>query len=273
MKKITQVSMLFIALFFMNVTLNAQSGDYEYLFNTDGDAEGITIRSGGPIEVAGGVLTYTHGGTGINLPIGNLIDKTNFPYIAVQMEQLNGRLEFFLRTDDGVGGWYNETDVEADERVDLWEYDETLNSQGVYFWNVNYEFWDKPAEALTDGGTLDLVIMRLSDGTPNNTKINWIKTFASIEAIDAYAAANPFPTLGVNDVAQSQTRIISGVNKIDINKIELNAKVQVFDLLGKSLFSSVAKSDRLSIDINTTGVYIVKIVGASSVITKKVLVN
>lgn len=270
--KITQLSMLLIALFFMNVCLNAQSGNYEYLFETNGDSEGITARGGGSITVSGGVLTYTHGGTGIDLPTGNLVDKTNFPYIAVQVDELDGRLELFIRTNDGVGGWYNETNVEADGRIDYWEYDETLNGQGVYYWNLNYTHWDGDDESLTDGGTIDLAIIRLSDGV--STSLNWIKTFASVQDIANYAAANPFPSLSTSDILNTPKALVFSANKeIKIQNCEINAEVGVYNLLGKQLYYSVAKSDELSVKINQTGVYIVKIKTHNGVLTKKTIVE
>ncbi|MDO7173763.1 T9SS type A sorting domain-containing protein [Mariniflexile sp. AS56] len=270
MKKITQVSMLFIALFFITTNVKAQSGDFEFLFETAGDTEGFTSFSGGAFSVAGGSLTFTYGastaGFELNPPSSAInLDGTNFPYLAIQLSNTPfARTMFYLKT-NGTGAWY-------DNKTTRGEVDSALNSQHIYFFDMSGAHFT--TTALTNGA-IERIIFGLDNtgDTSGTTSVNvgWIKTFASVQAIKDYAAAHP---LSVNDIAnKSQTKIITGDNKIDIVKCELNAKVQVFSLLGQEVHSSVAKSTQLSIPFFSKGVYVVKIAGETSVLTKKIILN
>ncbi|CAH8283512.1 putative secreted protein (Por secretion system target) [Mariniflexile fucanivorans] len=277
MKKITQVSMLFVALFFMNVNLNAQSADFEFLFDTDGDTEGFiggTVAQGAlKFDYGSNVKRFDYAPTTGTSPLR--LDKTNFPYLAMQLSAVPNTRHYVFIDVDGIGqGWY------LDKGNPITDPD--LIAQNIIFYDMAGENFDldnnnaTPLVGLDDSGAkvIDRLLFNFYDDSGvTSVYVGWIKTFASVQAIKDYAAANPF-TLGVNDVAnKSLTKVISGENKIDIVKCELNAKVQVFDLLGKQVHSSVAKSTNLSIPFFNKGIYVVKISGEASVLTKKIILN
>lgn len=260
--KITQLSILLIALFFMNA--NAQSGDFEFLFNTDADLEGWTSWNGGALAVSGGVLTYTYSGsnTGMELnPPATAIDinETANPYIAIKLSSEPERMNFFCNI-----GWYKETTIGG---VSNYVVDAELNAANVFYFDF-FSQYDSPLKDLPDGA-VTRIIYRLQHATAASVDIEWIKTFASREAIAAYAGV----TLSADEFSKSQISILSGDNKIKVNRCELNSKIQVFDLLGKRVKSLITKSNEVDINLNTEGVYIVKVEDTSgSVFTKKAIV-
>ncbi|WP_159017822.1 T9SS type A sorting domain-containing protein [Algibacter sp. L3A6] len=271
MKKTTQLPMLLIALFFMNAGLNAQSGDYEYLFNTDGDAEGfVGFNNANPLEVSGGVMTYTYedatDGFQMEMPTPTTyLDKNNYPYMAIKLSHTPAsRVLMYLKT-AGTGAWYK-------NKIAYGEADTDLNNDHIFFFDISGDNFT--TSALNDGAIERIILALdntgdLTDPIRTTVDVEWIKTFVSIQAIKNYVEP-----LSNRDVAnRSLTKIISGENKIDIVKCELNAKVQIFDLLGKQLHSSVAQFSNVSIPFYNQGVYIVKITGEASVFAKKILLK
>lgn len=277
MRKITQVSMLLIALFFMNTELSAQTdGDFEFLFDstaTDGtELEGWTnFGKNGAISVANGNLTYTYGdatagfevyppSTPINL------NKTNFPYLAIQLSHTPAARVLLHFKTGTIAAWY-------DSKTTNGEVDATLNGAHVFLFDLSGDHFTTTG---IEDGEIGRIIFALDNSGDAEAKtsvdIAWIKTFASVQAIKDYAAANPVLST-TNITNESQTQIISGTNNINIKGCELNANVQVFNVFGQSVYATIANSDELSINIATTGIYIVKVSGENGTITKKTLVK
>jgi hypothetical protein len=264
-KKITQLSMLFTALFFMNLNLTAQSGDFEFLFDTDGDAEGFASWGGG-VNVANGVLTLTYdsgesnNGIQANPPTATqYLNKATHPIMAIKLSAAPSRMDAFVNL-----GWWKETTTKSSV------VDADFNDEFIYYWNFT-DGWDKSTKEFADGNVkLDRIILKiLGNGLADETvDISWIKSFATVTDLATYAGV----TLGVNDAESvSKTKVLSGKNKIEVKNCELNASVEVFDITGRLVRTTNAASSNLSFSLDVKGIYIVKISGEKSVITEKVL--
>lgn len=268
---IKQISILLIALFFINTNLEAQSGNFEFLFETLGDEEGFT----GATVITAGNLTFSYDGstastkrfdfiapTSAPLSIVSL-KKADFPYLAIKLSNLpSARQYMFLETTSSAGikngKWYQNKSNPVVESV-------FSDNNILYYHIAGANFTTTELE----DGYIDRLLFNYANDTAGTVDIDWIKTFASVTAIADYAGL----TLGLNDVLKTETKFITRKNKIDIRGCDINAKVEVFSLLGQRVFSGVSKSNEASVDIGSSGIYIVKIAGESGVLTKKVLVN
>lgn len=260
---ITQYTILLVALFFINFNLTAQTGDFEFLFETDGDLEGFqSFGTGGTSTVASGRLTFTYGsstsGIELNPPSTNIyIDKNNYKYLAIKLSGTPS-LRRYMYCKTSAGGWYgNKANPPADVELD---------AANIFYYDISGDNF--PTSALPDG-LITRIIFNFEDATESSIDIDWIKTFESREAIIAYAGL----TLGLDDIDNKfKTKIISSNNKIDIKNCELNAKIEVFNLAGVLVNTTIAVSSDFSIPIYYKGVYIVKISVESLVDSTKVIV-
>ncbi|WP_430933830.1 DUF6383 domain-containing protein [Saccharicrinis sp. 156] len=255
-------TILLFAFCLATFNLSAQSGDFEFLFDTDEDKEGWVTFNGGAISVASGSLTYTYGistdGFQLNPPSEDIyVEKANYPYLAMQLSHQPAIRTYMYCKVNGVGAWYGNKVNAIDDAV--------VNAANVFYYDLSGDNF--PDVALADG-KIDRLIFNLEDGTHTTVDVDWIKTFASVEAIKTYANIQS-TDLG-DDVNQQQTKVISGRNKIYIQQCELNAKVEVFDISGRFVHSSVATTNELSI-ASDKGIFIVKVSGDST-ITQKVVV-
>jgi hypothetical protein len=268
--KITKSAILLIAIFFTTTYVNAQSGDFEFLFegtaNDGTELEGFSnFGSGGSTAVANGNLTFTFGlntsGFELNPPASTInIEKANFPYLAIKLSAIPAARQYmYCKTN--AGSWYkNKVNPILDSG---------LEAVNVVYWNMSGD--DFKTTPLPDGAIARLIFnLEPTDKTATpSVDVAWIKSFASVQAIADYAGV----TLGVNDVVnQSKVKIISGDNKISVKYCEPNTLVEIFDLLGRNLHSSTVNNNT-SVNIKTAGICIVKLTNTDgSVITKKTLV-
>jgi hypothetical protein len=264
-KKITNLMMFIVALFFMNQNVSAQSGDFQFLFDTDGDAEGF-VSWGGSVSVANGVLTlaYNSGdsnnGIQANPPAATqYLNKGTHPIMAIKLSAAPSRMDAFVNL-----GWWKETTTKS------YAVDADFNDEFIYYWNFTDD-WDKPIKQFADGNVelARIIIKILGNGVADETvDISWIKSFASVTDLASYAGV----TLAINDVASiSKTKVVSGLDKIEIKNCELNASVEVFDITGRLVRTAKAVSSNLSLSLDVKGIYIVKISGQKSIIAKKAI--
>jgi hypothetical protein len=266
--KITQLAIVLIAIFSINMSF-AQSGDFEFLFETDGDTEGFSSFSSGAFTVSNGSLTYTYGaatsGFELNPPSSVInLDGTNFPYLAIKLSNTPfARTMFYLKT-NGTGKWYDNKTTRGEVNVGL-------NAQHIFLFDMSGDHFT--TTALSDGAIERMIFALDNTGDTSGTTsvdVEWIKTFASVGAVETYAAAQVLSTHDV--VAGTKTNILSGDNAINIKNAEINSKIEVYNLTGGLVSSIISTSSELSIVVATEGIYIVKISGESSVITDKVIV-
>jgi hypothetical protein len=259
--QLSKILVLLIMLPFMSTNIEAQSGDFEFLFSEDGNTEGWVVFGDGTIAVQSEVLTYTYGsntaGFQLNPPSSDIyIDKTDYPYLAIQLSSQPSERTYMYCKVSGAGGWYeNKSNAVTDE---------DLNALNVFYYDLNGNF---PTDTLADG-LIDRLIFNLSDTVNATVDVDWIKTFASVQDIKDYVTLST----GLDDIVnESETKIFSGEGEIKVQNCELNSKIEIYDISGRFMNSSIALTNEITINCDR-GIYIVKVSNETTTQIEKVIV-
>lgn len=255
-----------IAVFFTVNMATAQTGLLSYEFETDGDAEGWYINNyntGATAEVSGGSINVAYDLTQGEYNRANLImddlevNPASYPILAIKW--VNAPVRTF-QLHCNIGTYNNDSDGS--------NHDGVLNDN-VYYYDLTNNFNSGNYLSLTESTTLDYLQWKVTENISEGTtgyQIEWIRTYASLSALEAALSATPIS----KGEAENQCTIYSGNSKILVSGCECNAKIELFDISGKLVSTTIAASEEEAIACEK-GIFIVKVSG-SSVFTGKAVV-
>lgn len=168
------------------------TGRIKFLFDNDGDNENwVSFNNPGTtsFETSGGSMNATYdaaaGYFGIEQNRGNVqfTISSAFPYLAVKLDHAPAtRLAFYL-----AGGWYN-NDKNGSSNVPNTE----LNSQGVFIYDLSPSGpgfgggATQPLDGVDVYPDTNRAIFLMGDAGATTNNIDWIISFASMEAIEDF---------------------------------------------------------------------------------------
>ncbi|MDO7173764.1 PA14 domain-containing protein [Mariniflexile sp. AS56] len=254
-------------------------GQFEFLFDIDGDFEGWTSFNN-PVAtsmaVISGKLQATYPATNGYLGIQHQADlefSVDHPYVAIKIDHLPAsRMSFYM-----ASGWYN-NDKDGFSNVA----NTTLNNQGIYVFDLSTNgpgFGSGKTQVFASGTNYtdtNRIIFLIDDNNTSSTTnatyndIEWIKNFASLQDIAAYAGL----TLGVNSLKQDVVSIYPNpVKGSFIVSQGLGADVEIYNIVGKLLTKEKIENNKEQIDISgfVSGIYFVRISNNGIMTTKKII--
>ncbi|MDO7173765.1 GDSL-type esterase/lipase family protein [Mariniflexile sp. AS56] len=262
-------------------TLN--SGEFEFLFDTDGDFEGWTSfnnPSTTSMAVTSGELQATYAATNGYLGIQHQVDlefSSTHPYLAIKIDHLPAsRMSFYM-----ASSWYNNDKDGFSSLANT-----TLNNAGIYVYDLSTNgpgFGASSTQIFNEGlnyTDTNRVIFLIDDNKTSGTTnamyndIEWIKNFTSLEDIAAYAGL----TLGVIDLKQDEVSVypnpVNNILTVNIPNTKFKTYT-VIDLNGRVYKQGFISnySDKLDIDLvgYSKGLYIISLIGDNIKKTIKVV--
>jgi hypothetical protein len=239
--------------------MNAQATDLEYGFNgaTWDDWNQGGNGTGAFASVFGnspqGKLTITWPITSVNAVMyAPLADETlnasSYTFMQIKVSNNSNQVNLLrIRARDAGGNWFNAIDIaiptDADGVFSTYDFQITNPTWTgtLQKWQVIFRKSDN--SAITDGGTVKVDNILVSTSTTLSTNEN--------NAFEFSMYPNP-----VKD-------------ELRINTKEPLQKIEVFDLLGKSVLSLDNVSESIDVSALTKSLYIVKLTSANGVSTKK----
>lgn len=271
------ITVLAIVMFVFLNSLQAQQyvgSSVDGNFNTDGDLGNWSVQNSAVATVSGGLLNVTMGASGTPTKYrGDIwynfagtaennitLNSTNDAYIAVKFKGTRPDATFKF-----------EMQRVTPETTLVWD-NTSWNSTDGAFTDTNGDityYFSLTKDVDFTGGDLSynkLHFVIADNVISTSYQVDWIATFPSTEAIEAYIST----TLGVNDykIGSKSMKIYPNPSSGNSFNIELensysNSKinVKVFDLLGKLVLQNdFASKSTIQVNHNLkSGIYIVKV--------------
>ena len=227
---------------------------FEFLFDTEDDTEGWTGFGGGTFSVASGSLTFTYGsatsGFELNPPVTSIgLDKTNFPYLAIKLSETPTVRRFMYCKVGSTGSWYlGKANPPADEALD---------AVNVFYYDLSGANF--PDVTLPDGEITRLIFNLQTDDGSTKVDVDWIKTFASLEDIKAYALSTSVDKLFLREQGNAIKMYPNPVSDMLYLSSTYDFSLQIYNMMGKSVYQTSELKEEHFLDMSgmEDGMYMV----------------